>query len=158
MRTSDNMCPLNCDVTHNDLTETLVWYTVTFFCRHPWSTILLCYFSERLKTRRTISGLRWRTYCVPCGPAMALLPPSYCLPWTSCDSASLRPPGSVPASDFLWFEPTIRIHSRPKRTQQVQTIFCYLTRQVHTGCPFLDLIHPSWFLPLMLFQDKYWHW
>ena len=45
---------------------------------------------ERVKTRRTLSGQRWtycvnltcqvswRTYCVPSGPPVALLPPSYC--------------------------------------------------------------------------------
>ncbi len=43
----------------------------------------------------------------------------------------------------------IRIHSRSRGTQQVQIVFCYLTRQVHTGGPFSDLIRPSWFLPLM---------
>ena len=126
---------------------------------------------ERVKTRRTLSGPRWtnyvnltcqvswQTYCVPCGPHVTLLPPSYCLPRTSCDSASLGPLVTVPPSDLLWLclpqtscGSKIRIHSRSTGTQEVQHPLCYLTHQVHTIIwlgPFSDPIHPSWFLPFM---------
>ena len=84
---------------------------------------------------------------------MALLPPSHYLPRTSCDSASLGPP-----VECIWLflvkqiarKCKIRIHSRSRGTQQVQILFCYLTRQVHTGGPFSNLIRPSWFLPLII--------
>ncbi len=143
----------------------LSFYTSNIFSYYMSSAI----FRERVKTRRTLSGPRltycvnltrqvsWQTYCIPYGPPVALLPSSYCLPRTSCDSASLGPPVVKPNSDLLCL-PQIRIHSRYRGTQQVQILFCYLTHQVHTGGPFSDLLRPSWFLPLMdIFLPQEYH-
>ncbi len=65
--------------------------------------------------------------------------------WTYCVNLTCQ---------VSWRTYCVRIHSRSSGTQQVQILFCYLTRQVHKGGPFSDLIYPSWFLPLM-FSNRF---
>ncbi len=74
-----------------------------------------------------------------CEPDMSgLLADLLCTLWTSC--------GPAVASIIFCLQ---GFTAGPAERSRSNILFCYLTRQVHTGGSFFDMIRPSWFFPLM---------